>query len=270
MADTMTNDTREPACPGRFYPAAPEALRGEVSGYLEAADVDPDRPPRAIIAPHAGYPFSGGVAGHAFAALAPWADAIERVLLIGPSHFVEIDGLVAAPQTHFATPLGSTPVARDVVETLVDDGLVDLDSTPHAREHSLETHLPFLQHLTDGFDILPVVTGRDVDDRVARLVASALADADTVVSVSSDLSHYLDSPTARRVDDETREAIEHLRPEAIDDDQACGNTAIRGLLRVARDGGMAVETLAMANSGDTAGDKHRVVGYGAWALYGSR
>ncbi|MFB6350277.1 MAG: AmmeMemoRadiSam system protein B [Bradymonadaceae bacterium] len=263
----MKETTREPACPGRFYPAAADTLRRDVTGYLADAEGSEDRPPRAIIAPHAGYPFSGAIAGHAFATLTPRADAIERALLIGPSHFVEFDGLAAAPQTHFATPLESTTVARDVVETLVDDGLAEIDSVPHAREHSLETHLPFLQHLADGVEIIPIVTGRDAGDGATRLIASALADEGTIVSVSSDLSHYLDYATARQVDDKTRRAIESLRPDDLDDQQACGHTAIRGLLRAARDRDMTVETLAMANSGDTSGDKSRVVGYGAWAFY---
>ena len=263
----MTTDTRQPACPGRFYPADAATLREEVNTYLDGAESTDGRRPKAVIAPHAGYPFSGAVAGHAFAPLAPWAGDIDRVLLIGPSHFVEVAGLAAASHTHFATPLGTSPVDRTVVETLVDDGLVAIDDTPHAREHSLETHLPFVQELFDATAIVPVVTGQNVDDRVARLVETALADDGTIVSVSSDLSHFLDYETARTVDDETREAIESLTPEAIDDRQACGNTSIRGLLQVAREREMDVETLAMCNSGDTGGDKSRVVGYGAWAFY---
>ena len=263
----MTTDTRQPACPGRFYPADAATLREEVSTYLDGVESTADRRPKAVIAPHAGYPFSGAVAGRAFATLTPWADDIDRALLIGPSHFVEVAGLAAAPHAHFATPLATSPVDRTVVETLVDDGLVEIDATPHAREHALETHLPFLQTLFDEIAIIPIVTGQHVDDRVARLIQTALADEGTIVSVSSDLSHYLDYETARTVDDQTREAIEALTPEAIDDRQACGNTSIRGLLQVARDREMEVETLAMCNSGDTAGDKSRVVGYGAWAFY---
>ncbi len=265
----METDVREPACPGRFYPAAPDALRQELAEHLPDADGRgrPERRPKAVIAPHAGYPFSGAVAGHAFATLAPFADTIDRILAIGPSHFVPVDGLAAPTHAHFATPLGEIPVDRDAVDTLRGDGLLGLADPPHAREHSLETHLPFLQQVAGEFSLVPVVTGRETDGRVAELLETVGDDASTVVSISSDLSHYLDYETARRVDDETRRAIEDLAADELDDRQACGHTAIRGLLRVARQREMRVETLEMCNSGDTAGDTSEVVGYGAWAFY---
>jgi AmmeMemoRadiSam system protein B len=264
----METNVREPSCPGRFYPAAPDVLRDEVADYLEAPDEDSavDGRPKAVIAPHAGYPFSGPIAGRAFGSLSPVGDSIERALLVGPSHFVEVDGLAAPSHTHFATPLGELPVDRDAVETLRADGLVTIHDEPHGREHALETHLPFLQQVAGDVSIVPVVTGRNVDNRVARLLETVWEDEATVVSISSDLSHYLDYETARRVDDETREAIERLAPAEIDDRQACGNTSIRGLLQVAGGRDMDVETLGMCNSGDTGGDKSKVVGYGAWAF----
>jgi AmmeMemoRadiSam system protein B len=265
----METNVREPSCPGRFYPAAPDILRKEVDEYLATPDDGEtfDSRPKALIAPHAGYPFSGPIAGRAFGSLASCGDTIERALLVGPSHFVEVDGLAGPTHTHFATPFGELPVDRDAVETFRADGLVTIDDEPHGREHALETHLPFLQQIAGDVSIVPVVTGRNVDDRVARLLEQVWGDDATVVAVSSDLSHYLDYETARRVDDKTREAVERLAPGDIDDRQACGNTSIRGLLQVADEHGMDVETLGMCNSGDTGGDKSQVVGYGAWAFY---
>lgn len=263
MADTV----RESACAGRFYPADGEALREAVEAYLEAGGGSSGvERPRAVVAPHAGYPYSGPVAGEAFSALSVRVGEVERVLMVGPSHFVDVpSGLAAPTQEAFATPLGEVDVDTTVLEELVDAGLASYADGPHEREHSLETHLPFLQEELGEFEIVPLVTGRGAEAAV-RQVVEELVDGSTVVSVSTDLSHYLDYESARRVDDETRRAVESLDSEAIEDRQACGHTALRGVLDWADDDGYEVETLAMANSGDTAGGRDEVVGYGAWAI----
>ena len=263
----MSRTARRPACPGRFYPRSATELDRKVDEFLTSAEEPADALPRAVIAPHAGYPFSGAVAGQAFRRLAPFADAVDRVVVIGPSHFVPVDGIAASHHDSFETPLGGVAVDRESIGALVEAGLVELDDEPHRREHSLETHLPFLQKTLGEFELVPLVTGQDVDDLVARILVETWHDESTLVSVSSDLSHFLDYETARQVDDRTRRAIEALDPDEIDDEQACGNTSIRGLLQVAAERDLSPRTLAMCNSGDRGADRDRVVGYGAWAFY---
>lgn len=263
----MNESVREPACAGRFYPADETALREAVEAYLEDASGGGEiGRPRAVIAPHAGYPYSGPIAGEAFAALGSLRETVDRVVLVGPSHFVRVSSGLAVPTREiFETPLGRVRVETGVLDELVEEGVAAYADGPHEREHSLETHLPFLQEMLGDFAIVPVVTGSGAEPAVARLF-DEVVDASTVVSVSSDLSHYLDYDSARRVDDTTREAVEAFEPDAIDDRQACGHTAVRGLLDWADASGFGVETLAMANSGDTAGGRDEVVGYGAWAF----
>jgi len=263
----MVDEVRSPACPGRFYPADPDELRAKVREYLGGAEVGAAGPPEAVVAPHAGYVFSGPVAGRAFAALGEHRDDIDRAVLVGPSHFVRVEGLAVPSHDAFRTPLGRVAVDCPAVEELREAGLVEEHDGAHRREHSLETHLPFLQELFgDDFEIVPVVTGPDAGAEVERLL-DRLWEADgTVVSVSSDLSHYLDYESANEVDAETRDAIERLDAGAIDRRRACGWVALRGLLAAASSSGLEPETLAMCNSGDTGGDRNEVVGYGAWTF----
>lgn len=255
---------RQPACAGRFYSADETELRGDVERFLTRPDQEPA--PRAVIAPHAGYPFSGPVAGQSFGALSAQKASVERVVVVGPSHFVGFEGLSVSPHDVFRTPLGDVPVDTDEVGALIDDGLARASEEPHSREHSLETHLPFLQCIFDDFSIVPVVTGRAEGNAVARVLERYWDDESTVISVSSDLSHFLDYEQARDVDEKTAERIEHLQPDEIGPDQACGFVAVRGLLELAAAHGLSVERLTLCNSGDTAGDKDRVVGYGAWTI----
>ncbi|MFB6264577.1 MAG: AmmeMemoRadiSam system protein B [Bradymonadaceae bacterium] len=256
---------REPACAGRFYPAESGSLRRQVEGHLDDDADAPDGSARAVIAPHAGYRFSGPTAGRAFGWLAAAGIEPERVLLVGPSHFERFEGLAVPSHDAWSTPLGPVDVDRRAVQSLSKRDGVAVDDTPHRREHSLETHLPFLQVLFDDPAIVPIVTGRAPARAVAAAIEEATDDA-TVVSISSDLSHYLDYETAREIDDETRRAIEDLSPESIDERQACGSLAIRGWLLRASAEDCRVETLDMRNSGDTAGGRDEVVGYGAWGF----
>jgi MEMO1 family protein len=264
--------TRTPAVAGMFYPAEPSVLADDVQRLLHEARPSPQPTlpqrtlPKAIIAPHAGYIYSGPIAATAYARLAAGRDTIRRVVLIGPSHRVPFRGLAVSSAETFQTPLGAVPVDQAAREALLRvPGIVTLDAA-HADEHSLEVHLPFLQSVLDHFTLVPLVAG----DASAELVASALETVwggrETVVVVSSDLSHYLDYAAAKTIDARTCTAIEGLDPAAIGYDQACGQVPIKGLLTVARRQGLTVETVDLRNSGDTAGPRHQVVGYGAWAF----
>lgn len=255
---------REPACAGRFYPSSPDDLRADVERFL--TEVEQDAPPRAVIAPHAGYAFSGPVAGQSFGALIARETPVERAVVIGPSHYVGFEGLSVSPHEAFRTPLGDVDVDTQATSALVDDGLARFSEEPHAQEHSLETHLPFLQSIYQDLRIVPVVTGRAEGGAVARVLERFWGDEGTIISVSSDLSHFHTYEEARDIDAETAEHIEGLQPERIGPDRACGYVAVRGLLEFAAAHGLSVERLALCNSGDTAGDRDRVVGYGSWTF----
>jgi AmmeMemoRadiSam system protein B len=261
--------TRPPAVAGSFYPSDATALAAEVDRHLANASPAAAVRPKAVIAPHAGYPYSGPIAGSAFR---PWRDdppPVRRVVLLGPAH-TRPCWIAASGADAFATPLGEVPIDRAGVDALVRAGLADVDEAPHAAEHSLEVELPFLQRLFPHVDLLPLVVGDAEPDEVARLLEACWGGPETVVVVSSDLSHYLDAETARQVDTATARAIEQLRFEAIDVDQACGARPVAGLLAVAARRGLRVSLADLRNSGDTAGPADRVVGYGAFHVIAAR
>ena len=256
---------RQPAFAGSFYPADPRLLRTLVQGCLRQA-----RPggaaPLAVIAPHAGYIYSGPVAGHAFARLGLGRDGIRRVAVLGPSHRVAFRGLAVSGAAGFATPLGTVPVDREGSDGLLDLPAVCLLEAAHELEHSLEVQLPFLQEALGAFTLVPVVVGEAGPGEVAAVVERLWGEAGTVVVVSSDLSHYLASAEARKLDRATAEAIRHLDVASLGDEAACGCVPVRGLLVAARRRGLEAEVLDVRNSGDTAGGRDRVVGYGAFAF----
>lgn len=258
---------RPAAVAGTFYPGDPARLEADVRAYLKAAAPPAGAPaPKAIIAPHAGYVYSGPIAASAYARLAPARGTITRVVLLGPCHRIAVRGLAAPSADAFATPLGAVPVDRAAIDGILDLPQVSVFDATHAQEHSLEVHLPFLQVVLGAFALVPLVVGDASDAEVAEVLERLWGGPETLIVVSSDLTHYLDYATARRIDDETRAAIEQLDPQAIGRDQACGRIPVRGLLAVARRKGLRAATLDLRNSGDTAGDKARVVGYGAWAF----
>ncbi|SDG42750.1 AmmeMemoRadiSam system protein B [Roseospirillum parvum] len=260
---------REPAVAGRFYPAEPELLSRTVRNHLAAARAPAHGggAPKALIAPHAGYPFSGPVAGSVYARLAPLKGTVKRVILLGPSHRVAFKGMALSALDGYATPLG--PVAVDGEARALAAGLpgVGLLEAAHGPEHSLEVHLPFLMETLDDFTLLPVVCGDAPAEQVAALLDTLWGGPETLIVISTDLSHYLDAAACRQLDDTTVAAIERLDPAAIGGEQACGRVPLRGLLTLAKRRGMTVETVDVRHSGDTAGPKDRVVGYGAFALY---
>lgn len=255
---------REPAVAGMFYPDDPGALRRQVEGYIGAVEPRAARP-SALIAPHAGYRFSGAVAGHAYAQLTTWPQAPERVLLLGPSHRVPFVGLALPEATRLGTPLGEIDIDAEAAATLVEQGHAFRLDLAHAQEHSLEVHLPFIQVCLPGAKVVPLAVG-DVDaGSVAEAIASA-HDERTLVIVSTDLSHFRPYAQAGRVDRRTTDAIEALDPR-IEPEQACGCRPLNGLLTWARGRGLQVTTLDVRSSGDTAGHRDQVVGYGAYSVH---
>lgn len=258
---------RPPAVAGTFYPEDPATLRAAVDRLLdEAPEPQPGRPAKAVIAPHAGYVYSGPIAGRAFARLRKDASRIRRVVVIGPAHFVPVRGVAAPLAEAFRTPLGEVAVDRAALDAIADLPQVTAADPPHAREHALEVELPFLQRLLGEFVLVPLVVGRAEPAEVAEVLERLWGGEETLVVVSSDLSHYHDQATARRLDAATAAAIERLDAGGIGPDDACGWLPITGLLLQAEARGLAVEGLDLRNSGDTAGPAHQVVGYGAWAF----
>lgn len=258
---------RAAAVAGRFYPADARRLQADVEEYLGAAAVTADAAPQAIIAPHAGYPYSGPIAGTAYAYVAQRREPFTRVILLGPAHWVRVDGIAASSAPAFATPLGSVPVDQEAVARAVARPQVHIHDEAHAPEHALEVQLPFLQTVGGQFAIVPLLVG-DVDaEEVAAVIDALWEDGETLVVVSSDLSHYRDYETAQRMDRATAAAIERLEAAQIGRDSACGRVAIRGLLQVARRRGLQASTVDLRSSGDTAGSRDRVVGYGAFLFY---
>ncbi len=257
---------RTPAVAGLFYPEGPEALEAKVRSYLADAD-GLDVVPKALIAPHAGYAYSGPIAAHAYRLLEPLRGAIRRIVLLGPAHRIGLRGLAVPSVDSFLTPLGSVPVDREAVAALLRrfPHVVPHDAA-HAPEHSLEVHLPFLQVVLDRFQMVPVLVGGADTEEVASVLEYLWGGPETVVVVSTDLSHYHDYVSARVLDLQTSEAIEAYRPEGIDSHRACGFACLKGLLEVASRRRLDVVRLDLRNSGDTAGTRERVVGYGAWAL----
>lgn len=268
MVKTMNTQIRQPAVAGMFYPADPEQLRPMLDQYLQqAADkLSGNEPvPRAIIVPHAGYVYSGPVAASAYARLLPARARFKRVLLLGPSHRVALRGLATSSATHFLTPLGQVPLDRESIERLETLPQVARMDQAHAMEHSLEVHLPFLQSVLDEFVLIPLVVG-DADPHEVDEVIQQFWDEQTLIVISSDLSHYHDYATAQKLDNATSKAIETLRPEAIDYGDACGRNPVNGLLQFAREHNLHATTIDLRNSGDTAGPRDQVVGYGAYLI----
>lgn len=264
-----TNKIRPAAVAGMFYPADPRELKRDVSAYLSA--VEPDhalqaKDIKAIIAPHAGYIYSGPVAASVYHYLAEIKSQIDNVVLIGPSHRVPLLGLATSSADYFNTPLGNIPINRQMTNELNALPFVTELDRAHMMEHSLEVHLPFLQMTLGEFQLIPVVAGDASPQQVDQLITLALQHEKTLLVISSDLSHYHDYSTAQKLDNATCHAIETLSIEQLDSQHACGFVPVRGLLKYARENGLTASTLDCRNSGDTAGPRDQVVGYGAYVF----
>src|SRR5499427_10515033 len=257
---------RPPAAAGLFYAGHRQRLQTTVSELLAEAAPSATVLPKALNAPHAGYVYSGRVAAEAFATLRARAQSIARVVLIGPAHFVAVRGIAAPTVDGFETPLGCVPVDRDALSAIADLPYVIAADAPHAPEHSLEVELPFLQALLPSFAVVPLVIGDATAQDVAEVLRRLWGGPETAIVVSSDLSHYHDYDTARRLDAATAAAIERGEWRSLGPDQACGFLAVAGLIVETNRRGLAPRRLALRNSGDTAGGRERVVGYGAWTV----
>jgi AmmeMemoRadiSam system protein B len=223
-------------------------------------------PPKALIVPHAGYIYSGPVAATGYARLRPVADSVQRVVVMGPSHRVAFHGLAVPDDNIFRTPLGDIALDTDTIQALLALPQVHLDNEAHRLEHSIEVHLPFLQEMLDSFVLVPIVVGDAAPAEVCDVISMLWDGPETLLIVSSDLSHYHDYETATRLDRATSRAIETLAFEKIGYEHACGRNPVSGLLLYARQHGLAVETLDLRNSGDTAGPRDQVVGYGTYVI----
>lgn len=266
MAHGPATTTRPAALAGFFYPADPAELRTTVAGFL-APDTDRNAIPKAIIVPHAGYIYSGAVAGAAYERLRRGADAIGRVVLLGPTHRVYVRGMAAPTVTHFATPLGDMVIDRAAIAALKDLPQVEFNDEAHAAEHSIEVQLPFLQKIAPRAMLVPVAVGDTTPDAVAEVLERFWDDPETLIVISSDLSHFHAYGDAQRRDLATAECIESFAGEDLHGERACGFLPIAGVLAAAKRHGATIERLALRNSGDSAGPRDRVVGYGAWAIY---
>jgi hypothetical protein len=259
--------TRPAAVAGSFYPADPAELARVVDACLAQARGDGSGgAPKALVAPHAGYAYSGPIAGSAFGAAASLRGVAERVVLLGPAHFVPVDGIAASSAGAFRTPLGDVPVDAAAVARALRLPWVAPDDGAHAGEHSLEVELPFLQRVLGAFALAPFAVGAASAAQVAALLEALWGGPETLVVISSDLSHYHDARTARRLDAATARAIEALDEAGLGPESACGRVPLSGLLVAARQRGLRARRLDLRNSGDTAGGRDEVVGYGAWAF----
>jgi AmmeMemoRadiSam system protein B len=266
------SNIRPPAVAGLFYPKDPVTLRDEIEDLLAAAGAaeSPGAPerargPKALIAPHAGYIYSGPIAASAYARLgAP--SAIRRVVLLGPAHRLPFRGIACPQAALFATPLGTVPVDRTALAAIADLPQVQELDMAFDGEHCLEVQLPFLQARLVNFSIVPLLVGEATGEEVAQVLERLWGGPETLIVISSDLSHYLDYDSAQDLDARTSAAICALRPEAISTRQACGRHPIAGLLTAARRHDLHARQLDLRSSGDTAGARDRVVGYGAYAF----
>ena len=257
---------RRPAVAGLFYPDDAGRLAGTVARALDVPVPDGEPPPKAVIVPHAGYVYSGPTAGVGYARVRALRGVVERVVLLGPAHHVFVDGIAVSSADAFLTPLGAIVVDDTLRRRVLGHPAVCLDDRAHVAEHSLEVQLPFLQETLGTFTLLPLAVGDSGPDDVAAVLDLVWVGRETLVVVSSDLSHYRAYEPARVQDERTAAAIVRGDVTAIGDDDACGARPIRGLLVAARARRLAIRLLDLRSSGDTAGDRDRVVGYGAFAL----
>lgn len=263
----LKSSVRAPAVAGTFYAGESRELAQSLAQMLDAAaGAAEGRVPKALIAPHAGYIYSGPVAASVYAMLAPARRVITRVVLLGPVHRVAVRGLALPGCQAFATPLGAVEIDAAAVEQLRKLPQVTVSAEAHALEHSLEVHVPFLQTVLERFTLVPLAVGQASAQEVAEVLDAVWGGAETLVVVSSDLSHYLSYGDAQAVDRATAKAILGLATD-ISHEQACGATPVVGLTQVARRRALKPELVDLRNSGDTAGDRNRVVGYGSFAFY---
>ncbi len=263
-AQTTPAWSKPPGVAGLFYPGDTAQCAAQVQACLQGA-APAAVTPKVLIAPHAGYIYSGAIAASAYATIAARRGQISRIVLLGPNHRMAVRGMALSSAQSWRTPLGDIALDRPMLDRLAQLPDVETSDAALRQEHSLEVHLPFLQHVLGGFALVPVLVGDAAPESVARLLQEAWGGPETLIVISSDLSHYHDYAGAQRLDGAAAQAIEMLRPDLLKDEQACGNRALRGFMLEARRRDLRITTLDLRNSGDTAGDKDRVVGYGSFA-----
>jgi AmmeMemoRadiSam system protein B len=258
-------NTRPTAVAGLFYPMLPSVLAEMVNNDLaQASSPNEKHIPKALIVPHAGYIYSGPVAASAYQYLSPIRDIIKRVIIIGPSHRLAFKGVALSSADYFETPLGTIPIDKAAQEKIVDIAGVQIIDLAHASEHSLEVQLPFLQQVLDDFSIVPIVAGDATPELIENVITALWGGPETVFIISSDLSHYHDYQIAQQIDGATSQDIIDLNFRAVHSNNACGCVGIRGLLKFAHQHPLKPSVIDLRNSGDTAGSKDSVVGYGAY------
>ena len=273
MSAYLASDVRPAAVAGLFYSGDRRELEFQLDRMMVRARgaAPPEAaPPHALVVPHAGYTYSGTVAADAYARLAPIASGIRRVVLFGPAHRVAVAGMAVPSVAAFETPLGRVPIDLEVTRAIAREPGIAVSDEAHRQEHSLEVQLPFLQEALGDFLLVPVLVGDAAVERVADLMHRLWGGPETLVVVSSDLSHHHDYDSARRLDASTCAVLETLTPGKLDGQMACGARPLEALIRVARRRDLRATTLALRNSGDSAGDRRRVVGYGAWSFSPNR
>lgn len=261
---------RPTAVAGSFYPKQASELNNMLEKFLSqyaANDSVNIATPKAIIAPHAGYIYSGQTAASVYSNLEQVKDKIRRVVLLGPTHRVSVKGIALPSNTHFASPLGNVSIDTQSLKKISAHNFVNYIDEAHTQEHSLEVHIPFLQKVINNFVLLPILVGNATPEQVATILKELWGNDETLIVISSDLSHFLNYETASKTDRNTTELIEKFDYEHIGSKQACGCMPMRGLLKLAQEKNMTIQTVDLRNSGDTAGTKDRVVGYGAYALF---
>lgn len=264
--------SRTTAVAGLFYPENPAKLKQQVQNFLQqvaqdSAASNKEKQALALIVPHAGYIYSGLTAAYAYQEIIPNADLIKRVILLGPSHHVAFNGMAVPDVSSFTTPLGKIPLDNNEIQYLIDEHQLLLSNQAHQQEHSLEVQLPFLQSIINNFELVPIVVGKSSTKSIANVLHRYINHPGNLIVISTDLSHFHEYSIARLHDQNTSEKIIHFKYNELDYDDACGRLPLAGMLQLAQQEHLSIQQLDIRNSGDTAGDKQRVVGYGAWSFY---
>jgi len=262
----MTLIHRQAAVAGQFYSDNPAVLQSDINQYLDEISCSVNFDSKAIIVPHAGYIYSGSIAASAYNALKNRTTSISNVILLGPAHRIPFKGIATSSACYFDTPIGAIEVNRSQLDTIERFDFINCNDTAHQNEHSIEVQLPFLQTVLHDFTITPLLVGDCNSNDVATLLETIWGGDETLIVISSDLSHFNNYDIATKNDNNTSQAILNLKPDNINFEDACGCTPVNGLLKIAQKKRLKVSILDVRNSGDTAGDKNRVVGYGAYSF----
>lgn len=260
------NKIRRSAVAGYFYPSNKEILIKQIKNFLENATLKFNYTPYALICPHAGYVYSGPIAGFSYKTLLPNKKNYKNIIILGPSHFEYVNGIAYISAEYFETPLGNAKVDLETLEKIKKLDFLVQNEDAHKKEHSIEVQIPFIQYIfQNDIPILPLAFGKISPEKI-KILLETIWNPETLIIISSDLSHYYDYDTAKKLDKQTSDAILNLDSDAIQYEQACGRIGIQGLLMFAKEKNWKAYLLDLRNSGDTSGSKTQVVGYGAWSF----